>query len=114
MLKGIEILLARMDSNPEEFDIDGWLANWSRIYDRYSDCLSEKEREAIQTKRTEVLRDKFNAEVMSKLLGVQPIAMRKELTDADKELLKLCADPNTRPIFTIPELLNSNGGFADE
>lgn len=71
MNRGVQLLLARMDSNPDEFTHEGWLANWSRTYDRYSEVLTPEERNAIDSKRTEVLREKFSTEIMSKLLRVE-------------------------------------------
>ena len=87
MNKGVEILLKRMESNPEEFDYDGWLANWSRLYDSYQDVLSPEERSAIETKRELILREKFTAEVMGKLLGVEQL-YHKEMSEKDNELVR--------------------------
>lgn len=85
MNKGVQILLARMDSNPEEFDYDGWLAKWSRLYDRYSECLTAEEREAIAAKRLEILREVFTNSVMGQLLGIAgPI---RELTPEQEEYI---------------------------
>jgi hypothetical protein len=83
MNKGVEILLSRMDSNPEEFDYDGWLANWSRLYDRYAECLTEEERAAVDNKRTEILRDTFTNSVMAKLLGAE-----REMKEISPEMQK--------------------------
>ena len=47
MLAGVEILLERMKTNPEEF-IGGPTSKWSRVIDRAWEVLGEEERNALQ------------------------------------------------------------------
>lgn len=113
MNRGVEILLKRMESNPEEFDYDGWLSGWAKIYTRFEEVLTQEERDAITNKRKEVLRDRFEVEIMSKLLGVTAITARKELDEDDMALIRQCIGDPARPqIEKIYEPLDPTGGFV--
>lgn len=64
MNKGVEIMLARMDSNPEEFvGADGW----TRIYNDYKKFMSDEEQTAVITKLRELKMNQFEKEVLKKL-----------------------------------------------
>ena len=63
MLTGVEILLERMKTNPEEF-IEGDASKWSRVMGRGWDIFTEEERTALQDALTEAKREHFNGEVM--------------------------------------------------
>ena len=63
MLTGVEILLERMKTNPEEF-IEGGYSKWSRVIDGSWAILSEDERDALQAGINEAKREHFNGEVM--------------------------------------------------
>jgi hypothetical protein len=63
MLTGVEILLERMKTNPEEF-IEGGLSKWSRVIDAGWEVLNEEERNALQDGMRTAKRDHFNGEVM--------------------------------------------------
>ena len=66
MLTGVEILLERMKTNPEEF-IEGGLSKWSRVINGGWDIFTEEERTAMQAGMNEAKRDHFNGEVMKVL-----------------------------------------------
>ena len=66
MLAGVEILLERMKTNPEEF-IGGPTSKWSRVIDRAWEVLGEEERNALQAGMIEAKRDHFSGEVMKVL-----------------------------------------------
>ena len=66
MLTGVEILLERMKTNPEEF-IEGGYSKWSRVLDAGFAVMTEDEREALQAGMNEAKRDHFNGEVMKVL-----------------------------------------------
>ena len=68
MLTGVEILLERMKTNPEEF-IEGGYSKWSRVIDGSWAILSEDEREALQAGMIEAKREHFNGEVLRVLTG---------------------------------------------
>ena len=77
MLTGLEILLARMKTNPEEFLVedraphDGEVfgGKWSDLIDYAWRIGTEDERGAIQEARKEFLRDDFNERVFKRLAG---------------------------------------------
>ena len=63
MLTGVEILLKRMQTNPEEFiEVDA--SKWSRVMSRGWDILTEEERTALQDAIKSAKREHFNGEVM--------------------------------------------------
>ena len=66
MLTGLEILLERMKTNPEEF-VEGGYSKWSRVLDAGWAVMTEDEREALQAGMHEAKRDHFNGEVMKVL-----------------------------------------------
>ena len=66
MLTGVEILLERMKTNPEEF-VEGGFSKWSRVLDAGWAVMTEDEREALQAGMNEAKRDHFNGEVMKVL-----------------------------------------------
>ena len=63
MLTGVEILLERMKTNPEEF-VEGGYSKWSRVLDTGWNVMTEEERQALQAGMNEAKRDHFNGEVM--------------------------------------------------
>jgi hypothetical protein len=81
MLAGVEILLERMKTNPEEF-IEGGYSKWSRVLDSSWAILAEDEREALQAGMIEAKREHFNGEVMRVLSGDV-----EETTDTENERL---------------------------
>ena len=66
MLTGVEILLERMKTNPEEF-IEGGYSKWSRVLDAGFAVMTEEERTALQDALIEAKREHFNGEVMKVL-----------------------------------------------
>ena len=63
MLAGVEILLERMKTNPEEF-IEGEMSKWARVMNTAWAILAEDERDALQAGINEAKREHFNGEVM--------------------------------------------------
>jgi len=63
MLTGVEILLERMKTNPEEF-IEGEMSKWARVMNTAWAILAEDERDALQAGINEAKREHFNGEVM--------------------------------------------------
>jgi hypothetical protein len=68
MLAGVEILLERMKTNPEEF-VEGEYSKWSRVMDTAWAVLTEDERTVLQSALIEAKRDHFTGEVMRVLSG---------------------------------------------
>ena len=91
MLTGLEILLARMKTNPEEFLVEGraphdgeiFGGKWSDLIDYAWRVGTEDEREAIQEARKEFLRDDFNERVFKRLAGeeTKPDTMKIKITE---------------------------------
>lgn len=68
MLTGVEILLERMKTNPEEF-IEGGFSKWSRVIDNAWSILTEEEQTALKAGVDNAKREHFNGEVMRVLAG---------------------------------------------
>lgn len=66
MLYGIDILLARMKTNPEEFVRDG---KWTDLLVYVDKHLTEEERQALKNGFTEMARDTFNEVIMKSIAG---------------------------------------------
>lgn len=66
MLYGIDILLARMKTNPEEFVRDG---KWTGALVNIDKHLTEEERQALKNGYTEMARDTFNEVIMKSIAG---------------------------------------------
>jgi hypothetical protein len=83
MNKGIEILLERMKSNPEEFEyrIDMDCDKWTNLFRDYESVLEPEDVEAYKSARRKMLQDKFTSEVMRELLDPKPL----ELEDVIKQ-----------------------------
>ena len=78
MLTGLDILLARMKTNPEEFlkeeghvPYQGEMfgGKWSDLLDYAWRIANEEEREALEVAQKEFYRDDFNERVMKRLAG---------------------------------------------
>ena len=84
MLTGVEILLERMKTNPEEF-IEGGLSKWSRVIESAWSILTEEEQTALKAGVDNAKREHFNGEVMRVLaqghdgerLGVEDYMAKK-------------------------------------
>ena len=63
MLTGVEILLERMKTNPEEF-VEGGLSKWSRLLDGGWSVLTIVEQKALQDGLDKAKREHFNGEIM--------------------------------------------------
>jgi hypothetical protein len=78
MNRGIEILLERMKSNPEEFvpDYDGGSTKWNSLISRYHGFLTKEELEAFSNTQkiivTEAMRERLTQEVMKEILDPKP------------------------------------------
>jgi len=77
MLTGLDILLARMKTNPEEFLKDAHVpyegemfgGKWSDLLDYAWRVADDEERKALDDARKEFYRDDFNERVMKRLAG---------------------------------------------
>jgi hypothetical protein len=87
MNKGIEILLARMESNPEEFIFDASYgeSKWSAIVSYFKNYLDAEDiktlMDAWQENTRKVMQERFTQEVMKELLDPKSL----ELEDVIKQ-----------------------------
>lgn len=71
MLTGIELMLKRMETHPEEFvgHNGGCTTEWHTAFSNVVPHLSEDERASVNTALTKAYRDFFNGEVMRIISG---------------------------------------------
>ena len=88
MLTGLEILLERMKTNPEEFLKDNHVpyegesfgGKWSDLLDYAWRIADKDERNALEAARKEFYRDDFNERVMKRLAGEEaPVVAEMDL-----------------------------------
>ena len=99
MHQAIELLLKRMESNPEEFTGDS-KDRWMRHLKRYEDFMSDEEREAIQTKQREIMMDVMHKDIMAELLFGDE--RRREAEEYANELVNV-----PKRLIVNPALANS-------
>jgi hypothetical protein len=63
MLAGVEILLERMKTNPEEF-VEAAISKWAIVLSNVSGVLNDEELKALEEALKELKRNHFNGEVM--------------------------------------------------
>ena len=65
MLTGVEILLERMKTNPEEFvGVEGAYSKWGRLINGSWETFTTEEQKALQDGIAHAKREHFNGEVM--------------------------------------------------
>lgn len=71
MIQGMEILLDRMKTHPEEFlrDYSNALNKWDRLIDHYRHVLTNEEMKAYNDAKHELERQQFTANVLETLLA---------------------------------------------
>ena len=70
MLTGVEILLERMKTHPEEFlGLDGSYSKWGRVMLMGREFFTEEERKALDSGLIGARREAFNGEVLRVLSG---------------------------------------------
>jgi hypothetical protein len=67
MHQAVELILKRMESNPDEFTGDS-KDRWMRMIKRYEAFFSDEERKAISEKQNAIMMREFHNEVMGELL----------------------------------------------
>jgi hypothetical protein len=72
MNTGIEILLKRMETNPEEFAYkpNEGMSKWARLLDTFRHSLTKEEIDAVDEGLRNIERDRFTQLVMQTLAGV--------------------------------------------
>lgn len=75
MNKGIELLLQRMESNPEEFSSNKYIVGggnkWEALLYQYESILDKEDVDAFKAKLREVRKDEFTKAIMQELLNPQ-------------------------------------------
>jgi hypothetical protein len=96
MNAGVEIILERIKTNPEEFCTKGGgkLANgkWSRVLENYAGHLEQEDIDKINDAIDKVNQDYFTEEVMTILAEG-----RDKATDEESQLERLARSINTNP-----------------
>lgn len=112
MLAGLDILLARMKTNPEEFlhnngtvPYEGEMfgGKWSDLLDYAWRIADKDEREMLETARKEFYRDDFNERVMKRLAG----------EEQPQETLRYKATERYAGGFTDPRALLQNAALQN-
>ena len=89
MNNGLKIILARMDTNPEEFQ-DYPNSKWRELIDNHYDIFTAEERDEYQAKLRVILVDTFSELVL------------KELMDDEKETIRYKASERYATGWTDP------------
>lgn len=80
MNNGLKIILARMDTNPEEFQ-DYPNSRWRELIDSHWDIFLEGERDEYQAKLRVILVDKFSELVLKELMEDEKETMRYKASE---------------------------------
>jgi hypothetical protein len=76
MNKGVEILLARMESNPDEFVVkEGVVGKWDNIVRAYENVLDPEDAKAYKDAKNALLQQQFTSEVMKELLDPKSLEL---------------------------------------
>lgn len=108
MNAGVEIILERIKTHPEEFCTKGggWIGNgkWSRILEGYEQHLAPEDVKAIDDAIDKAQQDNFTEEVMTILMDGRDV-----LAD-DEEFVNIPAQKIPRAIPFAGEIKLNNGG----
>lgn len=88
MHQAVELILKRMESNPEEFTGDS-KDRWMRILKRYEPFFSDEERKAILVKQNAIMMKEFHDEVMGELLYGEERRQQEREMQAQMEMAKM-------------------------
>ena len=80
MNDGVAMLIERMKTHPEEFDVMGRDSKWENLIYRFSDWLDEEDKEAFKNAIKRMRQQKFTELVMEEL--VDPKMLTAEEWDA--------------------------------
>jgi hypothetical protein len=86
MHQAVELILKRMDSNPDEFTGDS-KDRWMRMLKRYEAFFSQEERDAILEKQNAIMMGEFHKEVMAELLYGDE--RRREESEAQAQMAQM-------------------------
>lgn len=86
MHQAVELILKRMESNPDEFTGDS-KDRWMRTIKRYEAFFNDEERKAISEKQNGIMMGEFHKEVMAELLYGEE--RRREEREAQAEMAQM-------------------------
>ncbi len=86
MHQAVELILKRMDSNPDEFTGDS-KDRWMRMLKRYEAFFNQEERDAILAKQNAIMMGEFHKEVMAELLYGDD--RRREESEAQAQMAQM-------------------------
>jgi hypothetical protein len=86
MHQAVELILKRMESNPDEFTGDS-KDRWMRMIKRYEAFFNDEERKAITEKQNAIMMKEFHKEVMAELLYGED--RRREEREAQTEMAQM-------------------------
>lgn len=78
----ITLLLARMESNPEEF-VDEYDSRWRFVLEYGMNSFSDAEKEILGERRRKILKDRLHEQVMKELLD--PAVKRAEVAKSKRQ-----------------------------
>jgi hypothetical protein len=82
MKEAVKIILARMDTNPEEFKTS--FSRWAGVLSMYESILSEEEANALKEKGRAIQEQSFTEDVMNILMEVSsPTPLEKLRVDSN-------------------------------
>lgn len=115
MNTGVEILLKRMETNPEDFDYQphiGGMSRWMRLVDHAiaDEIVTQEEKDALNAGMKEVKRIRFTELVMKELAGVdqEKYEYAHKTTLKREELNRLSAQEKTRLISLLEQQVKEN------
>lgn len=82
MNDGIKILLARLESHPEEFLRDS--DRWEHLFNHYKKYMAEEDKQAFWDKLCEVRTQEFTERVLRELLADKKLEERRNLDSISK------------------------------
>lgn len=75
MNAGVELLLKRMETHPEEFNGHGRDSKWESLVYQYSDWLDEEDKQAIKNALKEMRQQQFTEKVMEELVDPKGVTL---------------------------------------
>jgi hypothetical protein len=97
MNKGIEILLARMESHPEEFARDN--DRWEHLFNHYKKYVSDQDKQVFWDKLCEIRSQEFTERVIKQLLADKEEENRKDLINI-REIVEEGMDLAMKEVYT--------------
>lgn len=110
MHQAVELILKRMDSNPDEFTGDS-KDRWMRMLKRYEAFFSQEERDAILEKQNAIMMGEFHKEVMAELLYGDERRQQEREAQMDLEQAKMQMKAQALALQAHP-MMNTAQGIA--